>query len=103
MKLRCVCTAPFGRPVVPDVYMIAASASASTTNAGSGGSSPVDDVVHGDAAGYRRGQCGRDGGPHLGLAEVRRDALGALVVGEQHDACPESASPYASSGRSTTR
>jgi hypothetical protein len=36
-RFLCVSTAPFGRPVVPDVYMTSAGASSSTTIPGSAG------------------------------------------------------------------
>ena len=39
MKLRCVATAPFGFPVVPDVYMIVASSSGSTAMSGNAATS----------------------------------------------------------------
>ena len=98
MKLRCVWTAPFGLPVVPDVYMIAASASGSTSSAGSGGSSPSTTAVHGTPPGQLARRYGSSTvartlvSPRCGATRSARSSSANSTTD------PESASPYASSG-----
>ena len=88
MKLRCVATAPFGFPVVPDVYMIVASSSGSTVMSGnvpmSRSSERVGERLRVRHVALGSGEhdvahCGR-------LARSGASTLGALLVGEQRDA-----------------
>ena len=87
MKLRCVATAPFGFPVVPDVYMIVASSSGSTSMSGNADHVELAERV-GEGLGVRHVAlgAGEHDLAHRRLAEQRCEPLGALLVGEEHDA-----------------
>ena len=94
--LRLVPTAPFGRPVVPDVYMIVASSSGPTSTSGSVAPG-IGVPKSANASSPSCVRADRDDGLHTGLAEPGPDPIQTFVVGEEDDA-PECARPYSSSG-----